>query len=151
VAAFNSHAFLRIDQQYLLGIPELDLQHREILKLARAFHSAVSKPEPDGSVRPILDGLRQMLAAHFEEEESFMSVIGVPDLDEHKRSHGELLQAMDDCVEALAKHGGRESLGQMVNDWVVGHLVDYDIAISDAVKRLIDGLENHENYDIRRS
>ena len=134
------------DQKYMLGIPELDVQHKAIFAAARSLRDLIVKPGQGHLIHSALTGLREMLVVHFAEEEAFMTVIKCAELDKHKESHVGILQLIDDCIDRLSSHSnGREEFGQMIGDEVVGHIEDFDIRIADTVKRLIDGLVNHED------
>lgn len=81
-----------MDSRYILGIAELDAQHEEIEAAFKVLQTAM---EDKKDWRNALDRLSEKLRFHFRAEESIMHVFAYPETLEHKRSHLEILKAVE--------------------------------------------------------
>lgn len=109
---------------HAIGIPEVDAQHAEIRELVDSLQQLIAADDPQGLVTPTLKRLRQLLATHFEYEESLMRMVSYPELSQHIRMHGRALQLFDDYFAqppAAAGDGAR-----LIGDKVLGHVLDHD-------------------------
>ena len=84
-----------MDAQYRTGIDAIDAQHLEIEQVAKAVLDAVSAQDTWHSVHYLVVRLYELLRFHFAVEESLMRIISFPDVVEHKRVHGEILQTIE--------------------------------------------------------
>jgi hypothetical protein len=76
-----------MDPKYLTGIEEIDDQHREIEETALAVIEAAATKDKWHIVHYILVRLYELLRFHFAVEESVMSIVGFPEVGEHKQVH----------------------------------------------------------------
>jgi hemerythrin len=117
-----------------LGIPELDAQHAEIRELVDSLQHLLATNGPQGLVRPTLNRLSQLLATHFEYEESLMQMVSYPQLPQHKRMHDGVLKLFDDYLARPPAAGGDDSPGKLISDKVIGHVLDHDTHLADMVR-----------------
>lgn len=81
-----------MDQQYILGITELDSQHEVIENLMLALKKAIEGNEPWVDLH---ESLCEKLRFHFHAEETIMRVFAYPEFHEHRKSHLEVLKSVE--------------------------------------------------------
>jgi hemerythrin-like metal-binding protein len=109
-----------------IGIPELDAQHAEISELVDSLQRLIAAADPQGLVPRTLKRLRQLLATHFEYEESLMQMVSYPELPQHARMHGRVLQLFDDYFAQRPAAGDDDGCADLIGDKVIGHVLDHD-------------------------
>jgi hemerythrin-like metal-binding protein len=139
-----------MNYEYFLGIPEIDAQHDEIFAHLDTLLEALSSTTQRHRVPQLLQELRDLLIAHFANEESFMDAIDCADVTAHKTKHQEVLRLLDDCIESVSSPARAEGLGRKIDEKLHAHIAEFDIKMSDAVKHLCDTLRSHETIDKTR-
>ena len=79
--------FVNWNESWLIGVQEVDAQHKNLVSLLNQLHQAMSEGKGKDVLGGILDGLVSYTKAHFSTEERMLEKIGYPDLLEHKRQH----------------------------------------------------------------
>ena len=85
-----------MDQEYILGIAELDSQHETIERAIKGFKEAAEKEEIQ-DLPKLFAEVQEDLRFHFRVEESIMSILAYPEVYEHARSHLEVMRFFDTC------------------------------------------------------
>jgi hemerythrin-like metal-binding protein len=111
---------------HAIGIPELDAQHEEINELVNSLQELIAANDRQGLVPPTLKRLRQLLATHFEYEESLMQMVSYPELPQHSKMHGRVLQLFDDYFAHPPVAGDDDRSAHLISDKVLGHVMDHD-------------------------
>lgn len=123
-----------MDAQYLTGIDEIDAQHREIDQIANAVIEAVAAQDKWHSVHYLVVRLYELLRFHFAVEESLMRIISFPDVVDHKRVHGEILQRIERMKVATLDPNGDAVRGTLAKEFsFLPHIVDHDLKLADFV------------------
>jgi hemerythrin-like metal-binding protein len=89
------------NDDYLIGIDEIDLQHQYFAKLINRIEAKVSSIALAEGHSPLLTELVYYARFHFLSEENIMAEAGYPKLDEHKRLHSELIQRLNNEIHML--------------------------------------------------
>jgi hemerythrin len=111
-----------MDRDYILGIEEIDAQHREIHEVAAAIAEAVESRDKWHLVHYIVVRLHELLRIHFAVEESVMRIVGYPEIEEHKQVHRELLQRVERLQMAtLSEDGSILDQGFAFLPHILGH------------------------------
>lgn len=88
-----------LEQHLRLDIPEIDVQHEELIVLVNEFHAAlehgVDKAERDDLLARLMEETRR----HFEYEEMMMSRYGYSEHQQHKSEHDRLMRNLLDLVD----------------------------------------------------
>lgn len=87
----------------LLGVPELDRQHRQLVHLANQLRQAIIDKTSNDRIKQLFDNLQQYLAFHFETEHHFMIRHQDPDIARHEQEHALLA----DQLTAIAEQSHR--------------------------------------------
>lgn len=84
---------VRIDwsDEYKLGLPAIDTDHRELMDLCNEFLDAVEADAPLAALAVILDRMVLRTRAHFVAEERMLDRHSYPGLAFHKAEHDRML------------------------------------------------------------
>ncbi len=116
------------NDEFNLGIEEVDSEHRALVAMINAFHDAMS----DGAGRAaIVEGfsrIHALVAAHFAREEAFMREARYMAYAEHKEDHEVLLDDLHDMLDGV-RGGGPYDEARLAADlqyWFSGHFRTHD-------------------------
>jgi len=118
--------------QYALGIPSVDLEHREMIELINAAHARlniVTDAAADrDAVAAMLGEMHSGIAAHFALEELLMRTSNYGEYAAHKQDHERLLAQILDLMDVFAAdpEQGRHQLAHRLSDWFGGHFASFD-------------------------
>jgi hemerythrin-like metal-binding protein len=126
------------DETFVLGIDEIDLQHRSIVEHFTKFSEAVQ----DGSAKEVLADLADFLVEyaqmHFATEETYMQKYNYPRIDEQRHEHEEFTLDALELRKRIEEEGASRELsialtGRMVR-WVIQHIRKHDRDMVNFVK-----------------
>ena len=126
-----------MDSNHAVGIPEVDAQHEEIRALVSSLRDVIAAKDQRRLVHPTLKRLNQLLATHFQYEESLMQMVSYPELPKHRKIHGRILQLFEDYFAHPPASGDYDHLGKLISDKVLGHVVDHDSHMTDTVREYL--------------
>jgi len=110
-------------EQYSLGVPAVDHEHRELIDLINELYASVKGPDTDTTVMDFLGELYARIAAHFALEEKIMRDSGYDEYQEHKSDHERLLDdvrdLMDDYEDGV--YVDVEEFGKRLDEWFSEH------------------------------
>jgi hemerythrin len=84
-------------------------------------------------IKDVLKELINYTKTHFSNEEKYMSSIGYPDLEEHKKQHQQIVDSMYDFTRKLPNMKINEiekELAHLIEIWFVNHIVYNDKKIA---------------------
>jgi hemerythrin len=81
------------DEGLSVGVEQIDVEHRQIMRRVRQLAAVVSEGRPE-TIRGTLKFLHGYLAEHFAHEEDWMAETGYPAAREHARHHVAMLDAI---------------------------------------------------------
>ena len=126
----NSYDHAMLQVPLVLGIPVIDQQHANLLRITNNLHSVclnsakIEKFRLIRAIREAIDYIRQ----HFNTEEKLMQLSNYPGFLEHKKMHS-------DFIWEILSHFGQfeddqkdtpQKFAQYFSDWVNLHIVDSD-------------------------
>lgn len=129
------------DESFVLGIEEIDLQHKSIVEHFSSFSAAVQA----GSAREVLAEMASFLVGyaqlHFVTEETYMQTYGYPGLADQRREHEEFSRDAEELVKRIQDEGASRELaaaltGKMVR-WVIQHVRNNDREMVNYIKTRI--------------
>jgi hemerythrin-like metal-binding protein len=119
---------LEWQDHFALGIPEVDHEHRELVRLINSVHASLRRSPSVEEVAAALGEIHSLISAHFALEEKNMQAWGYPRYAEHKRDHETLLDeirdTMDGCERQLPLD--REAFSSSLNAWFGNHFRTHD-------------------------
>jgi len=114
------------NNQYVVGIHEIDEQHKMLVEHVSAVERAVSQGDRWATVHSALVRLAGVANVHFCVEESLMRIHDYPRLDEHVNEH----RGFADRVRALQEHalkaGVSHDMVKFLRNWVERHIPCHD-------------------------
>lgn len=102
----KSEARVVFRDEYLVGHPVIDDDHKKLFDIINAIHETIVGGDSD-VCRRLFKSFRQLAADHFTKEEAILKKIGFPELETHSLYHQELLVKAEDaarkCIEMADK------------------------------------------------
>jgi len=109
--------------EYSVGVAKFDDDHVIILNLIDTYLTQSDSGLDLKTVRFIIDQLGDYSQSHFKAEEEYMTEIGFPRMEDHRRRHHEMLDQLtyirDQCEKVTAK---------FLHDWWNNHILIEDMA-----------------------
>ncbi len=122
--------WLRFDDSMLLGIAELDEQHRNLTRMVNKLNSAWRHGQSHQALLELFDQLVTLVAGHFETEARHMAQGAYPELRQHEKEHAMLLDEIMRLRKRL-NEGGELFVLQTLKDWLLGHILRSDKHMAD--------------------
>ncbi|MBI5890112.1 MAG: bacteriohemerythrin [Nitrosomonadales bacterium] len=117
--------WVKIDEQHLVGIEEIDGQHRNLAYLVNRLNEALQRNEAPESIAQTIDELLVATTHHFETESRYMTKCHYPEQVAHEAEHARLVREALQFKEQFNQ--GRELLVlQSIKDWLLDHIVYAD-------------------------
>ena len=112
----------------LVGCPEMDDDHRPMLRLLDRLHEAMIRGRGGAVIRAVLEELAEHETVHFAREEALMSGCGYPGFAEHYKLHQHMLGELEELRwRAAAGHLAiAYDTMQTTRRWVRRHINEDD-------------------------
>ena len=126
------------DRQFETGIPELDLQHRRLVKiinsLGRILAVEIEAKSLVTSLFSVFDELNEYVDYHFKFEETLMENYhcGCEHKSGHKHAHDNFIQQINNARESAKSHPV-ETTGKaltFLSQWLITHIVGTDMRMA---------------------
>jgi hemerythrin len=117
-----------------VGVPELDADHKGLIKVINQLEANAKDPDRRDVVRQCLYALLRYAEVHFKREERVMVACDFPGLEHHKSEHREFAERIrhlarrfdDEPDETVATVS--EQLLEFLKDWFHHHVLIEDMA-----------------------
>ena len=121
-------ALLKWKPAYALGIPSVDLEHREMIEMINRFYSGLGEQAGPDEIESALEDIYAGIAAHFALEERHMRNANYQEYQAHKDEHEELLDQIRDLMDDFDQNpdSGRTALEMRLSDWFGTHFATFD-------------------------
>jgi hemerythrin len=140
--------FVNWEDRYSVGIPLIDEQHKELIRLTNELYQGCLAGDDAArefffnTVRGAMDYVKH----HFSAEEKVLENINYPHLAEHKKQHEDFIRKIVEDVKSF--QGGKKfvpnNFVRFLKDWILSH-----IAISDTqYAAYIMNLKKHGKLEI---
>lgn len=118
------------DDAYLLGVPEIDSQHKKLIAIANELYDVVTGDEGEYKAKmpEILKKLTDYTQYHFSHEEKLQETIGYPGLAAHKNAHSFFIKEVEFQIKSLSAENKNSVLGfyNYIAGWVFNHIAKSD-------------------------
>lgn len=135
-------ALFEWSSEYEIEIPQIDDQHKELVRLINILYESISEGRSGETVHQTLNALLQYVEIHFETEENAMRDRNYPGFEEHLLKHEELRSKVLDLRKEELQ--GREiatfELLNFLVDWLKTHIAQTDRAFGNYLHQT--GLRN---------
>ena len=114
--------------EFLLGIPSVDHEHRELIELINELYKSYSEHGSKVTTMDFLGELYAKIAAHFALEEKIMVEKGYDQYHEHKFEHEKLLDEICDFMDDFEsdKSFPEGVFKELLEVWFISHFKDKD-------------------------
>jgi len=85
--------------EYSVGVPAVDEEHRDLIELINTLYDNMRSPERDTDVNEFLGEIYARIASHFALEELLMRQHGYDEYLQHKSDHEQLLDEIRDIMD----------------------------------------------------
>ncbi len=114
------------NEEFLVGIPEVDAQHRGLLWIA----SRILQRAPEGAAPTALSSTIRALARsfviHFDLEESLMQLHRYPEFREHCLEHRQFLEKLKSLYQQSKDEPVSAEMITLATQWLYGHILAFD-------------------------
>ncbi|MBT4890951.1 MAG: hemerythrin family protein [Rhodospirillales bacterium] len=123
--------------EYLLGIDELDFEHKDLFRRLNELHEELVQDNDKERVSGSLGGIYARLDAHFALEENYMREKKYAGYEQHKKQHDNFLDELREVSDKLLSSGidieERNVLESKLQGWVLNHFTttDRDLPLDD--------------------
>jgi hemerythrin-like metal-binding protein len=119
---------IRWQDSFKLGIPEIDLEHRELIDLINVVHARSADPNGRTGVDDALGQIVARVSVHFANEERTMLALEFPEYWSHKDHHDQLLDALSGIIAKyqVNRDLDPEDLSRRLESWFMVHLRTFD-------------------------
>ncbi len=121
--------YLNWQDQFSIGVPFVDQQHRFLVNLINRIHAGIESSDAETLAEALLD-MKTYAHIHFQEEETFMEQEGYPEIQTHRKQHEAFLQTTETFLNELEEHPlaiGPEA-GIYLRSWLIEHIQVQDRA-----------------------
>ena len=116
------------NDDFNLGIEEIDNEHRALVTLINALHDAMSLGAGRADIIEGISEIYALVSAHFAREEAFMRETRYMAYAEHKEDHEVLLDDLRDIIDDVSGNGDYEEarLSADLQYWFAEHFRTHD-------------------------
>lgn len=126
--------------EYKIGLPAVDSQHKRLFQLIRELNEALDGGLKLVNVERLLAGLDQYKTRHFQLEEKYMVESSYPGLEEQQKAHKYFTQRFKELGEELEKTGITPNVIKTIKgelaDWLKEHVTGLDLEFGKYYKEL---------------
>jgi hemerythrin-like metal-binding protein len=122
------HELVPWSERLSLGIPEVDEQHRELVRLLNAVHAVAQRGGTPQAVAVPLAGLLDYTKRHFADEEALMARHHYAGLDDHRKLHQSLVAGAVELHGACmnGETDAPTAALDFLKRWLVDHILGKD-------------------------
>jgi len=113
---------------FLVGVADVDHEHRELIRLINELHDAMSAENATLTVMDFLGEIYAHVSAHFALEEKIMRERRYDQYREHKNEHEQLLDELRDIMDDYEENAyfSDEEFASHVGRWFSEHFKTRD-------------------------
>ncbi len=124
--------------EYSVGSAQIDLQHKQIFRMADELHSAMVAGQELETIEGLLDRFVAYTRFHFTSEERYMQESEYPGCDQHHEFHEKLLLKVEDFQNKMKSRrvAVPMELTRFLRDFLDGHVQREDLRFGRYLKSL---------------
>ncbi|MDR1400561.1 MAG: bacteriohemerythrin [Treponema sp.] len=130
--------FVTWEDRYALGIPFIDAQHKELVRLTNELFLSCKTGSANEIFRETIKAAVKYVAEHFSAEEAMLERIKYPEFAEHKKEHEVFVQKVLEDVHNF--EAGRSFVPNIfvrfLKDWILTHIAMSDKKYANYIMRL---------------
>ncbi len=118
---------MRWDENYSVGVANIDDEHKAIIDMINAAYSTFNKSGDTNAAWEIINGMKEYAASHFSTEEKYMHEQAYPEMQEHKAEHQYFIGKVCNYETEAEKAGPNAAeLYRFLSGWLIGHIMNCD-------------------------
>lgn len=129
--------------QYELGVPLIDAQHKELFRRVEAFlqvlRSQAGWEEKIPQLNETLEFMKNYVVEHFRDEEEYQKSINYPGYEAHKQIHNGMVEYVQEVSIKYEQSKTDEDLMQQFGGrllaWLINHVAAEDQRIADYARK----------------
>jgi len=135
---------------YELGVPHIDAQHKELFRRVESFLKVLRSKdcwdEKIPKINETLEFMKRYVVEHFHDEEEYQRSIDYPGYEAHKQLHTGMVNYVVEVSKKYEESNNDEQLmqefGGRLLAWLINHVAAEDQRIADyAIKKGMSGNE----------
>lgn len=122
-------ALLNWKSEYSVGNAQVDADHRHLFDLINEFHYAFTHNRDRRTIARVLNDLVKYSEEHFQREEQMMAATEYPQLDEHRRIHGDLIETVFQLQAKFEQNAVKleSETVEFLRRWLIDHIAEHDM------------------------
>ena len=123
--------------EYLIGIEELDYEHRDLINRLNELHEELAQHDEKREIEGCIGEIHARVVAHFALEEHFMFDNHFENYEHHKKEHDDFLGVIVDLIEKFRTNpelSYGDELEKQLQYWIVNHITTSDKELATAKK-----------------
>ncbi len=121
-------ALIEWDNEFAVGIPDVDIEHRALVELINGLHAQLESGSYGVNMVDFLGEVYAGMREHFTNEESIMRELDYSDYQEHKQDHerflGRICKLMDEYQDGALTADA--VMGPWLTHWFIDHFRVHD-------------------------
>ena len=117
--------------EYEIGLPVIDAQHKRLFKLINEVNEAIETGLKASNIEALLVGLEEYKTRHFQMEEKYMVECNYPGLEEQQKAHADFSNRFRELGEEVAKTGITPTVVRAIKaelaGWLQEHVTGLDL------------------------
>ena len=127
----NKTKYVEWDSQFSIGMPEIDKQHKKLMKMLNETvkHSNGNRIDERKYFDKTARKAAEFLKKHFETEEKILSKTKYEKLEEHKAEHRKFYEEIRKSNEEIENNIRDVNLFNstaFIKEWLLNHIKNYD-------------------------
>lgn len=122
--------------EYAIGVPEIDAQHRALFAAVEDLHTAFMHNQDGLKVAQIIDFMDGYARSHFRTEEALLESAEMPDLEGHIQNHRVFFEQVEDYLGRTQSNTRLLSMEVLhfLRDWLIAHVTETDRDVAKYLK-----------------
>lgn len=121
--------FIEWDTSYEIGIPELDIQHQQLVRIINNLYSAINFRSDDNTYSAIINQLIDYTQYHFKTEEKYIKSLVRKDKRLHILQHQHFIIEVTQLQEQGLQRRSAKQVWYFLSDWLITHIMSEDIKL----------------------
>ena len=115
--------FVEWQDTYSVGIPALDEQHKQVLKILNSIFASLKGRREPKALAADLKRLWVFTLTHFSYEETLLEVVEYPRLGEHRQKHSKMKSQTSLYIAGLnVRQPDEIAILNFIKDWWINHI-----------------------------
>lgn len=128
-------ALLEWNDSLLIGVEEVDRQHRHLVDILNRVHAGMQAGNPPREMMRVMQDLVNYTRYHFDAEERAMRNAGYPELAAHQAKHRAMVAKVEAFSQEMMSGKATVTMRLMVflKEWLAKHILETDRKFGDYV------------------